>query len=556
MISWIQRYFQRHFRTVFLVLLAITIVSFIFAFNASSGFGRADRTAVRRPFFGYNLGSEADQRRLFGDAQLSATLQMGQSIGQDATINYELQRTAALNLADQLHLPAATPDQIAEKIKKMGMFADQTGQFDAAAYANFRNRLKQGGGVSEADIARVLGDDVRFDAVTKLLGGSGYALAEEVRTQLERADTTWTVATATIELADFKPEIKVTELELTKFFQDNALKYEVPAQVVATAVNFPAASYLGAVNLTEADVRSFYDQNPARYAPPTPAEAGKAPLPPKPDPAADYARARPQVELDLKLERARPLAVKAASDFVYSLYTTKVAPGPALENALAAQHLTASPLAPFTREKGPAEFGGSQEVAEAAFKLDATRFYSEALATPQGATVLFWKNILPARTPAFAEVRDRVAKDYDEVEKRRRFLVLGQSVHAQIEAQLKASEPWDKAVAAAATSAGVKIDAKTLPPYSPRTRPAGLDYAAASVVERLAKGQVSPLQMSGDKGVYVYVLDKKAPDASPKNAQFIETQNQLATMGSRVTSSAVLGEMVERELKRGEPKQP
>ena len=39
MISWIQRYFQHHFRTIFTVLLGVTIISFIFTIGAAPGLG-------------------------------------------------------------------------------------------------------------------------------------------------------------------------------------------------------------------------------------------------------------------------------------------------------------------------------------------------------------------------------------------------------------------------------------------------------------------------------------------------------------------------------------
>src|SRR5262245_56385946 len=76
MISWIQKYFQHHFKTVFAILLAVTIVSFIMTIGAAPGIGRADRRAIDRNFFGYNLNRADDQHRLGGDASISADLQL------------------------------------------------------------------------------------------------------------------------------------------------------------------------------------------------------------------------------------------------------------------------------------------------------------------------------------------------------------------------------------------------------------------------------------------------------------------------------------------------
>src|SRR5882724_7666219 len=101
MITWIQRYFQHHFRTVFAILLTVTIISFVFVIGASPGIGRGDRRVLDRYYFDYNLSLPEDQQRLYGDAQLSAQLQLGASSGveEEQIKNYALQRGAALHLA-------------------------------------------------------------------------------------------------------------------------------------------------------------------------------------------------------------------------------------------------------------------------------------------------------------------------------------------------------------------------------------------------------------------------------------------------------------------------
>ncbi len=556
MISWIQRYFQHHFRTIFLVLLAIVIISFIFTIGASPGLGRADRTAFRRPFFGYNLGAEADQQQLQADAQLSVGLQMGSFGGLDPEqlSNYALNRAASLHLADELHVPAATPEEITESIKKLRSFAGPSGEFDPEAYARFRSNLKIGGRISEAEIARILADDVRVEKVQKLLGGPGYALPEEVKSELTLSDTTWTLGTAKIDYAAYQFDAKPTDADLTKYFQDNALKYQVPAQIHASYILFPASSYIANVTPTEAEIRAFYEANPARF--PKPAEVKpadpKAPAP-KPDPAADYAAVRSRVEAELKLERARQLATKAASDFVFSLYTGKVANGAALQNTLAGMKLAATPLAPFSAETGPAELGGGREVAEAVSKLNAQRYYTEALPTSAGAAVVFWDSTSPSRAPTFAEVRATVSSDYIESEKRKHFSELVRSLPAQLTARLKAGDTWDKAVAAVAGTTGLKIEAKLLPPFTPRTAPPDFDYSIAGALSHLNKGEISIV--SPDKGVLVYAVDKKAPDFSPGNPLLATTRTQLANISARVDATGVLAELVEQELKRTAPKE-
>src|SRR5258705_13391347 len=105
-------------------------------------------------------------------------------------------------------------------------------------------------------------------------------------------------------------------------------------------------------------------------------------------------------------------------------------------------------LPPSPKKAVPPTRGVSPDIAEAAFRLGAQHFASEAFPTPGGAAVLFWKDTQASRKPLFTEVREKVLADYLENEKRKRFVELGRSIKGQLEARLKAGDPLDKAVAA------------------------------------------------------------------------------------------------------------
>jgi peptidyl-prolyl cis-trans isomerase D len=308
------------------------------------------------------------------------------------------------------------------------------------------------------------------------------------------------------------------------------------------------------VNLTEAEVRAFYDANPSRF--PKPADPAKPATPnvAPSDPAADFAAVRQQVESTLKFERAQKLAAKAASDVSLSLYESKARTPDAVAAFLTSRKLTPKNVPPFTRDATPAEFGGSPEVAAEAFRLSKDRPVSDALSTPMGAVILFWKETQPTHKPLFAEVREKISADYIENERRKRFVELGKTLKSQLEARLKAGDTLEKAVAAVSGNAGVKIDVKTVPAFTALKRPQDLDYAVYGTLERLEKGQLSDMVISADKGLFVYAADKKAPDVSESNPRYAETRSQLAGYSSRMGASAYITELVEKEMKRSEPK--
>lgn len=560
MISWIQKYFQSHFRVIFAVLLGVLIISFVFTIGAAPGIGDAqNRGLTERQFFGYNLASQRDQERLMGDAGLSANLRVGPFAGLDAAQiqNYAFQRAAALHLANEWGVPAATPAEIEAQVKTLRMFAGQDGQFDAKAYQNFRDSLKTNPrGATEADIARVLNDDVRAEKVNNLLAGPGYVLPADVKSQVARADTSWTLATASVNYAAFSPEIKPSETDLTQFFEQAGGRYDIQPRVVVSYLDFPVSDFLSKVSVTDAEVRAHFDANPARFPKPTDAKAPPPALAAiaATDTSADFNAVRPQVEAALKRDRAQRLADKTASDISLALFEAKANSPAAVETFLATRNLKAKDAPAFSREAAPAELRSSPAVATEAFRLNQDRIVSDAISTPNGAVILIWRETQPTRRPLFAEVRERVQADFIENEKRKRFVEAGRNAKSQIEARLKAGDTFEKAVAAASASTGLKLDTKTLTPFTLRNRPADVDFTVLGTLERLGTGQVSDMAVTGEAGIFVYAVEKKAPDLTEANPAFAETRKQLASYTSRLGSSAYITEMVERELQKTEPK--
>ncbi len=560
MISWIQKYFQHHFKIIFAVLLGGVIIAFVFTIGAAPGIGNADRRGVvDRPFFDYNLSLQADQQRLMGDAGLSASLRVGafSQLDNEQIQNYAFQRAATLHLADQWHVPAPTSEEITAQIKTLRMFAGQDGQFDAKAYQTFRDNLKTNPrGITESEILRVIGDDVRAEKVQTLLSGPGYVLPADVKSQLARTDTTWTLATAAADYAAYKPEIRATDAELQPFFEQAGGRYDIPPHVVVSTLEFSALDHLAQVTVTEADARAFYDANPSRFpkpADPAKADAKTPAVTPPADPAADFAAVRPQVESTLKFEKAQKLAAKAASDLSLALFESKARTPEAYTAFLTSRNLTPKTLAPFARDAAPAELGGSSEAVAEAFRLSQDRVASDALSTPTGSVILFWKETQPTRKPLFTEVKEKVTADYIEGERRKRFIELGKTAKAGLETQIKAGETFEQAAVAVAASTGLKLETKTVPPFSLRNRPQDVDYSVLGALDRLEKGQVSDMIFSGDKGIFVYAADKQSPDQSESNPRFAETRNQIAGYTARLGASAYLSELVERELKKTTP---
>lgn len=560
MISWIQRNLQQHFRIIFGVLLAVTIVSFIMVIGASPGIGRAGPQTQHRPFFNVDLAQQGAADRVFGDASLSAQLQGDASMLDGNQLqSYGLQRVAALALADQLKIPAASEEEIANYIKTLRAFAGPDGAFDASLYAAFRDSLRTNHRVTEVDVARVLNDDLRIAHVRALLAGPGYALPDEVRDQLVRSRSTWTIAVASVDYAAYKPDIAVSEDALKRFFDDNSFRYVVPDRVGVDYVECHAADFLSQVHVTDAEVRAYYDENSSRFPPPAKKPEGDkgtlkldAATPANPD--ADFAAVRPQVEQALKTDRAMQLSAKAAADLTVEIYDQKLKPGTADFTALLAAHkLVLQTAPPFDRTSVPAALGWSPQIVDAALQLSAQKQESDPLPTATGALVLFWRETQPSYPRTLAQARDQVIADYKENERRKHFVELGRTLRSMLEARLRAGDTFAQAAAASVDPAQPKLAVKTYPAFARQQPPEDLNPAVQNALDRLDPGQVSDMVISQNTGYLVYAQERKLPDLSETGAPYSLMRAQLARLTAGFNQELYLTEITAQELKKTEP---
>jgi len=545
MITWIQRYFHKHFKFVFLLVLAAMAIPLIVIFSpSSSAGGRTGGKLKERPFFNVNLGSEEQASRLFTDGSLSAQLKAGYNALQEAQLQqYALQRVAGLAVADELHLPAPTADQISKYVAGLRAFQNESGQFDQKKYTAFGDSLKASKGFGIADVNRVLRDDVRLEQLHKVVGGPGYVLAPDVKQQLIRADSAWTVQVATVDYAAFNPAIPAGDDVLKKFFEENSFRYDVPARPRLSYVEFKGEEFMPPGAPTEADLRAFYNANAASF--PVPPDADKKDA----APADNFTKVRAQVETALKNSVAARFAVKAANEFTVALYEKKLTANSAeLAEFLAAQRRPALPIAPFAPDTPPANMPWLANYAEQIAKLTKERFFTDPLPTTSSFVILLWNDTLPGYKPAFAEVHDRVAADYKDGEKRRLFIEHGRALRTQLFAAAK-SGPAAFATAAAAE----KLELKSYANFTMSKPPQDLPYAALAALRTLEPGEVSEMVATGEQGMLVYTQEKKLPDLSPGNPRYAELQKQLMLFTAGTNENAYLGELVESELKKTAP---
>ncbi len=556
MISWIQRYFQKHFRLVFLVILIAVAVPMVFIYSASGGAGDGQGTSrlLERPFFGYNLGNAEQTRRIMTDGTWSIRLKAGYDALQGEQVQqYALQRIAGLALSDELRLPVPTAEQVAKTVPTLRLFQNEQGQFDQSRYTQFGDSLKTRTDLTGADINRILRDDIRLETLAKLVGGPGYVLPHDIKQQLSLADSTWTVQVATLDYAAFNPVLSPTEDTLKKIHEENVFRYEVPARPRLSLVEFKGTEFIPPIAPTEAELRAFYNANPARF--PVPPEADQKDDKPAAVPAAtvdNFPKVRPQVETALKQAVGARGASKAANDLATALFERKLTANSAgLTAFLAEQRRPAQALAPFAPDQPPAGMPWLANYAEQISRLTQERHFSDPLPTTDSFVILLWNESLPGYKPLFTEVRERVLADYKDSEKRKLFIARGQALRPQLQAAAKTAP-----ANFASTATAEKLEVKSFANFTLRQPPQDMPYLAFGALQGLDAGQVAEMVADAEKGYFVYAQEKKQPDLTPANPRYAELQQQMMLRTAASGSSTYLSELVERELKKSEPATP
>lgn len=547
MISWIQTTFQRHFRFLFFGLLVVLIISFVFTIGAP-GIGSAEREIQARTYFDLNLSSPEDQGKLYIDANLSIALQAGfQNIPQAQMQEFALERYAALYLADQINLPGPTEVELVEFINEIRAFMGPTGEFDATSYASFRDNLKLSGQFTEADVDRVLRNDYRVREVQELLGGPGYVTGDEVDFQLARTDTTWSADVARIDYTTYAPTIEPSDDELQTYFEENAFRYDSAPQVRVSYIEFPATRYLAQIQLTEENIRAYYEANPARFPRAETATDTGTPEISVNDPDIDFLAVRDQVSAALRYEQARRFSVEAAADLTVALFDS--APSPeAIETFVASQGDTLRSADPFDRASPPAFLNTAPQLVGTAFTLSADRRVSDPLPTAAGAVVLIWEESIPSAPSLYITVTDAVRTDYVESQKRQRFVDLGRNLSESLAEQVASGKSFADAVYALDNLEGATATVESHADFTRADPPEAFPRVSLGSLEGLSSGDVSEMVLSGEEGLLTHAVSRIAPALGTTDTRYVELKDQLGQLNSATTASGIMRTLISAQL--------
>ncbi|HEV7406567.1 MAG TPA: peptidyl-prolyl cis-trans isomerase [Chthoniobacteraceae bacterium] len=465
MVNFIRR-FQRPLLTV---LVIVVIISFVVFFNMQPGGrgGFAQGDAVAR-IYG-NKVTQLDKQKgenLFGvcaELQLTDLLfalagqeAFGAMFGQpvtNATVDNYIWNTFVLrHEADALGI-TATESEKEEAIKGLRRF-QTTGAFDYPKYKLFLDNRLSHRGLSQADVEMLVSDQIRLNKLRVLLATTVEPSPTEIREQYVERNQKSEVSFVRFKLEDFKADVKVTDEDVAKLFEEKKGSLKTPEKRKVKFATFTL-------------------------------QAEQKPL--------------------VGPERARAMQMKAAQaqDFALAM-TAKDADFDAAA-AKAGLKVEETPL--FAEAEPPAELGKTEQAAEAAFRLTKAEPNSDVINAPNGYYVLQLSGTEEARPLTLEEAKGQLTEQLKQERSQEAMNLKAAEVRAKIDAELKGGKTLEQA----AEVAGVKVE--KLPAFAAgdqnRQEPPETGTIKGRASE-LKEGELSEFVPTATGGLLVH-LDKRLP---------------------------------------------
>jgi peptidyl-prolyl cis-trans isomerase D len=537
MITWIQTSFGRHHKWILVAVLAVVMISFVFTIGAVPHGQASSQSGAPRIFLGVNVNDQAEMEAVGRATAMWMAWQGHQARTNDEMESAVQQRLALLHLADTWQIPLPTEAQQKEYIQTLAIFKNEAGVFDANRYQQFVDGVQTQAPEMRDLVADTMAQNWRIDRVLKIVCGPGYALPFSAEIQASLIGTTWNLDVASLDYAKFEPKVDASDAVLQTLYNRDPSRFEVPAQLRLSYVHFTAPP--STATPTAADLKDYMTAN-----------------------AKDFPDVKQPDQLDAKTTAAATTAWRQAqgareaeqqaSNFVQALAQLNLAQGtPAFDALVKKFNVQAQDLAPVVAGKpAPADSPVPDAVLQqAAPTLNPQHFYSDPARVPDGAVVLFFKEIIPAHVPPFAEARADVAAVYKAQEKAKQFDARGKELQAALAKAVAAGQNFKDA----ATALGLTF--KNFPAVTFTDPPADMSYelqaalanpegAGVPFILTLQAGQVSPMVTTEDEGAFLHIIARTTP---PLSADLPATKTALRTIETQegdMTANAIIAPII------------
>ena len=440
MISWIQHHLIRHGRWIFISLLAIIIIAFVFTIGNTPGLTTNESNYEKRDVFGIDVNNPNEMDKLAAAVSMSRLLQTKTEFNNNNQFQNALaNRIVQLHLLKAIEIPKPDSEGLQTYITKIPYFQDDNGQFDNERYSSFLSLINEAEQMDESTFIEVLSDDYRIEKLESVIEGPGYYTDAQSRIITDQQNTIYEIYNVKLDYESYKPDIDASESNLKAYFEGQQFKYETSEKLNVSYLLFSPKEDTPETPSQET-LESFYQENKDRFINSYLAEYPDSDLN-----NLSYQDVKNEVKEDwIKKARLRS-SEERASEFVYTIYDKSIPLySDTFYNLINSYGVEEINIAPYS-ENEVYNKDLPSEILTSAFNLNQERYYSDPYETPNGFTVLIYKETIPSEIPSFESVSDRVEIDYLNEEKRSQFNTYGVNLKTELEAVIASEKDFQSA---------------------------------------------------------------------------------------------------------------
>lgn len=423
----------RNNRRIVQVILGLIVVTFAFfgvesylgSIGNDSSLATVGDSKIGPNEFENALRRQQDQIRAQAGGQVELAQLNTPAIRQAVLEGLVNQRLLSLYAADARL--AVSPEQLREIIGSIGEFKED-GQFSRARYEQVLRSQQLSEPAFEAQLRR----DVAFQQLTTALGTSAIAPLATARTLLGLQLEERSVALARVSAEELAGAVNVSDEEVRQYYDANKTEFRLPARAKVNYLVLDREEFAAAIKIDEAQVRSWYEGHQDRYG-------------------REAERSASHILIELPADAAEDVVAKAQAKAEGLLAEIRGANGANFAEVAKRE----------SQDPGSAENGGDlgfftrdamvKPFADAVFSLDEGAI-SDVVRSDFGLHIIKLTGIRPAQVKPFEEVRESIEAELRQQEAQRAFAHAAETFSNVVYEQPDSLEP-------AAQQFGLKIQA-------------------------------------------------------------------------------------------------
>ncbi len=498
-------------RLLWLGFLVVVVFSFVIWGTQMPDAGTVGPNAAGR-LDGENISFEEYQQARF-NTYLSIVLMTGRPISITPEVEEELhnlawQRIITLREAADLGI-TSSDDEVITSIRSFEFLRDDSGQFSQQAYdqfaQNFLTQLRAG----KRDFEEHVRQEIIVQKFRSMLERLQLVSPTEITRTFDTLTDRFTVEYVAIEPSLVEQDVQVSEEDIRAYFDNDPAAFTVPEQMVVKAAIFPVAEFAENVEVSDEEIEEYYDFNLDQFALPNEDEAQDTnTFSLTPTEYRPLEEVREEIVAVIKERQAAVLATESANAFVQELSFQRKDGRGVFDSLAATLNVEIVLTSPFSSRQVPVELAEADiELTRQAFNLtdDDDYYYSDPITYTNNVYVLGLVERQTERIPAFEEVRDAAAAQAREFAIFNALTEKAEEIRGSAVAGLGAGLSFDE-VMAEYSLIPVKPEAFTI-------NSEDIDPVIASSLVRpllvLNAGEVSEV-VTGDRGFYVgYVKERE-----------------------------------------------